>query len=100
MRLLLAVDGGLLQPSEAFRRYRDRIRTRDRDFERRRGRMEEVFRKLKRAGIERGDLYLAWDFTVASAENNYERLLHMRDTAFSQLGDTTLADGVVRELLD
>ena len=33
-------------------------------------------------------LYLAWDFTVASDENIAERLLHIRDDAFAQLGDT------------
>ena len=38
------------------------------------------------------DLYLAWDFTVASDENIAERMLHIRDDAFGQLGDANLAD--------
>ena len=32
----------------------------------------------------RDDLYLAWDFTVASERNLAERMLHMRDDAFSR----------------
>ena len=29
--------------------------------------MEDIFTRLEQAGIERNDLYIAWDFTVASA---------------------------------
>src|SRR5690606_38770393 len=50
------------------------------------------FSDLGRAGIEREDLYLAWDFTVASERNLTERMLSIRDDAFAQLGDTDLAD--------
>src|SRR5205823_3978673 len=38
------------------------------------------------AGVHRRDLYLAWDFTVASERNLSERLLHIRDDAFTALG--------------
>ena len=31
--------------------------------------MERLFKRLKRAGVKRGELYLAWDFTVASAHS-------------------------------
>ena len=37
--------------------------------------MEELFSTLERAGIERSDLYLAWDFTVASERSLSERML-------------------------
>ena len=47
---------------------------------------------LARAGIARSDLYLAWDFTVASERAWPERMLAIRDDAFGQLGDTNLAD--------
>lgn len=54
---------------------------------------DEVFPVLERARVERDeDLYLAWDFTVASQRNLSERMLHLRDDAFAQLGDTDLAD--------
>ena len=52
-----------------------------------------VFPVLSRAGIERADLYLAWDFTVASApEHSPAGMLQIRDDAFRQLGDDNLAD--------
>ena len=38
-------------------------------------------RRSAAAGIARNDLYLAWDFTVASQRNLTERLLFMRDDA-------------------
>jgi hypothetical protein len=41
---------------------------------------------LSRAGIERRSLYLAWDFTVASAPGLTGRVLRMRDDAFAALG--------------
>jgi hypothetical protein len=37
------------------------------------------------------DLYMAWDFTVASEQNLSERLLHLRDDAFATLGDDSPA---------
>lgn len=49
--------------------------------------MEDVFERLAAAGVERDDLYLAWDFTVASSRSLSERLLHMRDDAFASLGE-------------
>jgi hypothetical protein len=45
----------------------------------------EVFQPLTAAGVGRDDLYLAWDFTVASERNLSERILHMRDESFSAL---------------
>jgi len=48
--------------------------------------MESLFRKLRRAGVHRDDLVLAWDFTVASGRNLSERVLAMRDDAFAKLG--------------
>ena len=44
------------------------------------------------AGIEREELYLAWDFTVASREGLSGRALQIRNEAFAELGDTNLAD--------
>ena len=58
--------------------------------------MNAIFATLGEAGIAKSDLYLAWDFTVASERNLSERMLHIRDDAFAQLGDTDLADLVVQ----
>jgi hypothetical protein len=51
-----------------------------------------IFPILAADGIVKEDLYLAWDFTVASERNLSERILHIRDKAFAQLGDTDLSD--------
>src|SRR3954451_11179488 len=50
---------------------------------------------MKRARISTDGLWGAWHFTVASERNLSERMLHIRDDAFAQLGDTNLADGKV-----
>lgn len=41
---------------------------------------------LRAAGVDTAGLYLAWDFTVASQRNLSERMLHMRDDGFRQIG--------------
>jgi hypothetical protein len=56
-------------------------------------RYTKIFAALKRASINRSNLYEAWDFTVASRRNLTGRLLAIRNNAFAQLGDTNLADG-------
>ncbi len=48
--------------------------------------MEDIFATLAAAGVPRNDLYLAWDFTVASTRNLTERMLFLRDDGFSRLG--------------
>jgi hypothetical protein len=55
-------------------------------------RYERIFRTLSRHGIQRKSLYLAWDFTVASAQSIAGRMLAIRNDAFAQLGDRNLAD--------
>jgi hypothetical protein len=62
----------------------------------RRAATERVIADLGAAGVAKQDLYLAWDFTVASRRNLTERVLAMRDDAFAKLGDKTLADGVIQ----
>jgi hypothetical protein len=59
-----------------------------------------VFPILDRAGIVRDpSLYLAWDFTVASSENQVSRLRHMRDDAFRNvLGQTEDEAGSIVDL--
>jgi len=47
-------------------------------------------------GIDVARLYLAWDFTVGSESSVTARMLHIRDTAFEQLGDSDLADREVQ----
>jgi hypothetical protein len=84
-----------LQAPEGFRVYRDNLPSSEEKVNERRPHFEELFSTLEGAGVARSSLYLAWDFTVASDENNTGRELSMRDAAFSTLGDNNLANGVV-----
>jgi hypothetical protein len=55
-----------------------------------------VARALTKAKVKRNrSLYRAWDFTVASEQSLSGRMLHIRDDAFAQLGDTNLADRTI-----
>lgn len=93
LRNLETSDGKRIEPGEDFEAYRD---GRGEDEARQRHFDENVFPVLSRAGIRRDDLFLAWDFTIASERNLSERILHMRDDAFGRvLGDENLADRVV-----
>jgi hypothetical protein len=87
LRDLRRADGSLIPASDAFKAYRDGTAT-----DARAAHFESIFSSLRKAHIARENLYLAWDFTVASARNLSERMLHIRDDAFAQLGDTNLAD--------
>lgn len=55
-------------------------------------RYQDIFTRLHARGVDVDDLYLAWDFHVASGANLAGRALAIRDDAFAQLGDTDLAD--------
>jgi len=95
MRNLKNRRGKRIRPKRIFRLYRDRLITRQESIEKRRKKLERTFRQLKRAGIRRGNLYLAWDFTVASEQSLAGRVLAMRNDAFAQLGDADLDNDVV-----
>ena len=95
LRNLKDADGNTIEAPTGFQLFRDRIPTGTDAIEQRRGRFEDIFERLGDAGIGRHNLYMAWDFTVASTENITERMLSMRDQAFADLGDTNLTDGGV-----
>ncbi|MGH2692534.1 MAG: hypothetical protein ACRDHM_08530, partial [Actinomycetota bacterium] len=87
-------DGTLIPARAEFAAYRSGAGA---DTARQQHYNQKIFPILEAAGIARNDLYLAWDFTVASERNLSERILHMRDDAFGRiLGDTNLADRVVQ----
>jgi hypothetical protein len=92
LRNLKDADGKTIPPQPAFRIYRDRIATDEPAIEGRRAHFESIFSTLRQAKVRRKNLYLAWDFTVASETNLSERMLTIRDDAFGQLGDATLGD--------
>lgn len=88
LRNLRTAEGETIEPGDAFRAYRDRLETNDDALEARRAAMEtNVFKPLEDAGADRGELYLAWDFTVASERNLSERMLSIRDRALEEIGD-------------
>jgi hypothetical protein len=84
-----------LQAPAGFRYLRDDVPSENEQINARRAHYEELFTTLEGAGIARSSLYLAWDFTVASDQNNTGRELSMRNRAFAQLGDENLENGVV-----
>ena len=92
LRNLRNASGTTIPAQRPFVVYRDKIRTLDPIVEDRRPHMEDIFATLTAAGITRRELYLAWDFTVASEQDRTERARHIRDDAFAELGDTDLAD--------
>lgn len=91
LRDLLDADGERIPAPDAFRVYRDGLEATDAAVEGRREHMEDLFATLEDEDIERDDLYLTWDFTVASERNLSERMLHIRDDAFDALGESAPA---------
>jgi hypothetical protein len=80
-------DGAPVEPSPGFRALRDDVPSEDPIIESRRAHFEEVFATLEDAGISRGDLQVAWDFTTTSRENNTRAMLHIRDDALAKHPD-------------
>lgn len=79
-------EGERIPASPLFRAYRDGIDTGEAVYEDRRPHMEALFDRLDTHGVERSELNLVWDFTVASQQSLTERLLAIRDDAFARLG--------------
>ena len=90
LRNLRDASGHTISALPAFRALRDKKP--NPEVEARRAHFEEIFDTLSRAGIRRKELYLAWDFTVASREGLSGRALSIRNQAFAELGDTNLSD--------
>ncbi|MBV8463121.1 MAG: hypothetical protein JO368_07495, partial [Acidimicrobiales bacterium] len=81
-------QGNVIPPGPVFRAYRDGTPLPTAAEAQRRAHLNAVMDLLGRAGVDRQSLYLAWDFTVASAQSITGPMLHMRDTAFAQLGSS------------
>ncbi|HYY41416.1 MAG TPA: hypothetical protein VE775_01715, partial [Pyrinomonadaceae bacterium] len=90
LRGLRTASGKKIKPSKGFAALK-----RGKGAKRLRKRYKGIFKTLKRAGIAKGNLTLAWDFTIASERGLTARMLKIRNDAFAQLGDTNLADGKV-----
>lgn len=87
VRGLVDADGVPLPVSPVFAAYRDEIPTTSDVVEGARERMDAVFEVAHDQGIARDELWLAWEFTVASTRSLSERMLTIRDDAFALLGN-------------
>jgi hypothetical protein len=95
LRNLRTASGETIKAPPGFRYYRDRLPSSQPQINRRRGHFESIFKTLQKAGVARQNLYLAWDFTIASDHNIAMRALHMRNDAFAALGDIHPGNRVV-----
>ena len=86
VRRVVDANGAVIPPSVAFQALRDGRITQDAALEARRAHLEDVFGKLSAAGIDRGSLQVAWDYTTATQENATGDLLAMRDDALATVG--------------
>ncbi len=105
LRNLKNASGAVIPAGAQFAAYRDGTPgpLADPTFdESRRADMDDVMNRLENAeeargpAFDRSKLYLAWSFTIASRRNLSERVLKIRDESFAGLGDTNLADGIVK----
>jgi hypothetical protein len=89
LRNLKRSNGKPIKADRAFARVRDASVTAQR--------YTRIFKTLKKAKVKRDrSLFLTWDFTVASEQSLAGRMLHIRDDAFAQLGDTNLGDSTIQ----
>lgn len=87
IRNVVDSTGYPVQPSDVFRALRDGTELDHPYVTARRAHFEsEIFAPLEAAGVMRGDLQLAWDFTTSSLENDTGSLLHVRDLALAAIG--------------
>ena len=89
----------IIDSPEVFKSIRDNVITSNEAIEARRASMKELFTIIESAGSSQSELYLAWDFTIASTENITERAVHIRDDAFNKLG-TNAPDFEVTDVID
>jgi len=75
--------GDVIPASPGFAALRDLTETDDPDIDDRRPLYADIFMRLGDAGVARGTLQIAWDFTTASLESTTGDLLHMRDDALA-----------------
>ncbi len=95
VRNLVYDNGAAIEPEPAFRALRDGTPSTIDQVEERREHFELLFRSLRKAGVDRDDLVLAFDFTVASDYNLTGQMVSMRDQGYDWLATQTPGAGVV-----
>ena len=86
IRGLKDLTGNPITAGPAFQTLRDGTDTPVQTINRRRAAFEDIFSKLTQAGVTRGDLILAWDFTTASSSSLTSRALSLRDQGLAANG--------------
>ena len=86
IRNVVDASGAALPPTPVFQALRDGTQSNDLSVAPRRALYADIFAKLAAAGIDKGSLQLAWDFTTASKDNMTKWLVHMRDDALATVG--------------
>ncbi|MBK9753546.1 MAG: hypothetical protein IPO88_08570 [Nannocystis sp.] len=87
IRGVVDAAGEPLAPSPAFQALRDLQPLSDEpSVDARRPLYADIFKRLDKIGVGRGDLQLAWDFTTASREHNTAGMLKMRDEGLAMVG--------------
>ncbi|MBK7585357.1 MAG: hypothetical protein IPI67_34850 [Myxococcales bacterium] len=87
------VNEAVIAPSPAFKALRDgKLLSKGTAAEKwsvyaRKGLYKEIFSELDKAGVDKKDLQLAWDYSTASKENITGRIMEMRDLALAAVGD-------------
>jgi hypothetical protein len=99
LRSLRDSSGAVLAAPEAFAKAAGRTLPRHDPLAARQQALRPVLDRLARAGVPTRDLYLAWDFTVASTQSLTGDLLSIRDDAFARLGKAA-PDFTVTEVRD
>lgn len=89
----------VLSPTPVFQALRDGTQSDDPTVGARRFHYADLFAKLEQAGVGRGDLQIAWDFTTSSLEAKTDWILHMRDDALATVGDAG-PSYVIDEVID
>ena len=86
IRNLKDTSGNSIEPTESFVALRDHTPTGNYDIDGRSALYEStIFPTLESTGFAREELYLAWDFHVASREYALRQVLHMRDDALERI---------------
>jgi len=81
-------QGNLIKPSPSFAALRAGRLTRDERINSRIHHYEnDIFPTLERAGVQREELLLAWDFTTNSKDDITRKMLSARDDARERLGE-------------
>jgi hypothetical protein len=86
LRRLRDSSGALIPTTPVFRDYKQAVTPPTPAEQARVPHLEAIFSELALHHVVRNDLYLAWDFTVASTQSLTGRMTHIRDDAFAQLG--------------